>query len=66
MAKKINLLILGINIMENTLIDPIILLITLAVIDFIEVNEIIKFIVMIIVGVYTLVKLYYLIKNKGK
>ncbi|GAI44436.1 unnamed protein product [marine sediment metagenome] len=52
--------------MENTLIDPVILLITLAVIDFIEVNEIIKFIVMIIVGVYTLVKLYYLIKNKGK
>ena len=52
--------------MENTLIDPIILLITLAVIDFIEVNEIVKFIVMVIVGVYALVKLYYLIKNKGK
>ncbi len=52
--------------MQNTLIDPVLLLITLGVIEFIEINQVIELIVLVIVGVYTLVKLYYLIKNKGK
>ena len=52
--------------MQNTLIDPVLLLITIAVIEYVQINQVIELIVLIIVGVYTLVKLYYLIKNKGK
>ncbi len=52
--------------MQNTLIDPVLLLITLGVIEFIEINQVVELSVLVIVGVYTLVKLYYLIKNKGK
>ena len=52
--------------MQNTLIDPVLLLITLGVIEFIKINQVVELIVLVIVGVYTLVKLYYLIKNKGK
>lgn len=58
---------------SNSILDVVLLLIIIAVIDYIEISQILKLALLacaliyaIIKIAYAIAKLYYLIKNKGK